>query len=97
MDTHEDLPLFSWSPPCKVLAFPLARRTAKVRRVADVLRGKQGRARRLYWSQTIDALEAQMFRAGIDGNEVMTELHSFRDAVEAELARMLSRSTGGLV
>ncbi|UCI17021.1 DUF6074 family protein [Mesorhizobium sp. B2-1-8] len=81
----KQLSLLDWTPPCKVVAFPLAKRSGKVRRVAEVLSTKHGAAATNYWKQTIAAIAGQMQRAGIDHDAINSELRDFHDAVQREL------------
>ena len=79
------LDLLSWSPPRQVIAFPLAKRVGKVRRVADVLMAKNGQAAATYWRQTVTTLGEQLQRAGIDRKAIDEQLRAFHDAVQREL------------
>jgi hypothetical protein len=81
------LDLLDWKPPCQVIAFPLAKRIGKVRRVADILAEKHGAAAKSYWKQTILTMAGQMQRAGVDQDAIGRELRSFHDAVQQELCR----------
>ncbi|MER8628500.1 DUF6074 family protein [Mesorhizobium opportunistum] len=74
-------------PICTVLVFPLARRTEKVRRVAELLERKHGREAEVYWSNTVRGLFDQLDRAGIGPVEIGREVAAFQDAVQAELRR----------
>ncbi|WP_165778362.1 DUF6074 family protein [Mesorhizobium wenxiniae] len=40
----KQLELLDWNPPCLVIAFPMAKRVGKVRRVAEVRSVKRGAA-----------------------------------------------------
>ena len=83
----KQLDLLNWTPPCQVVAFPLAKRMGKVRRVADILVEKRGAAATSYWKQTISTIASQMQRAGLDRDVINEELRSFHDAVQRELWR----------
>ncbi|RWN47351.1 MAG: hypothetical protein EOS03_13460 [Mesorhizobium sp.] len=74
-------------PACTVLVFPLARRTEKVRRVAELLERKHGREAEVYWSNTVRGLFDQLDRAGIDRDDIRREVDAFQVAVQAELRR----------
>lgn len=82
------LDLLAWTPPRQVIAFPLARRVGKVRRVAEVLSTKRGGAAVHYWRTTIGTMAGQMERAGIDPDVIRLELRAFHDAVQTELCRL---------
>lgn len=86
-----DLPLFAWTPPSKVLVFPLQRRVGRVRHVASKLLDKQGELANTYWRQIVTSLTSQMERAGISEAEIDRELKSFFDAVQSEMARLTYR------
>jgi hypothetical protein len=73
--------------PCKLIVFPLRKRVSRVRRVAEVLLRKNGKAADSYWRQVSVALDAQMMRAGIGLDERRRELAAFHQAVQAELQR----------
>jgi hypothetical protein len=88
------LSLLDWTPPQKVIAFPLSRRAAKIRTTANILMSKHGKAAEAYWRQVVKGLDAQLERAGISPAERMTELRAFFDAVQAELTRMAYASHG---
>jgi hypothetical protein len=49
-----DLP--DWTPPCRIIAFPMAKRVGKVRRVAEVLSAKRGAAATNCWKQMVTTL-----------------------------------------
>lgn len=85
------LDLLTWTPPRKVIAFPMAKRIGKVRHTAEILASKQSDAARAYWRQVCGALSAQMDRAGIPADERDVELRAFFDAVQAELNRLAYR------
>jgi hypothetical protein len=87
----DDLPLFRWTPPCRVMAFPLDKRIGRVRSVAEKLVGKRGHTADAYWRQTVKALAGQMERAGIPKAEIDIELRAFFDAVQAEMIRLTYR------
>lgn len=83
----KQLDLLSWTPPRQVIPFPCEKRIGKVRRVAEVLEGKHGKAADAYWRQTVDALVGPMERAGIPTETIRAEVRAFHDAVQRELVR----------
>ncbi|WP_342643910.1 DUF6074 family protein [Rhodoligotrophos ferricapiens] len=92
------LPLLDWTPPSRVLVFPLARRTSKVRHVAEMLSRRQGDDADLYWRQVISAARKSLERLGIHTHAIGGELMAFRNAVQRELIRLSNcggRSGGG--
>ncbi|QGA57247.1 DUF6074 family protein [Brucella sp. 2280] len=93
-----DLPLFAWTPPCKVLVFPLESRIGKVRRTASMLYRKHGEDAELYWKQVIAANRKHLERIGLSEKEVWTEIAAFSQAVQSELVRISLewKDTGGV-
>lgn len=84
----DDLPLFAWRPPRKVILFPLSSRAGKVRDVARKLsRQKTDKAATHYRKQVTDALIANLDRTGTPEAEQDEQLGAFWSAVEAEMAR----------
>ncbi len=82
-----DLPLFSWSPACTVILFPLTKRIGKVRHTAGILAQKRGDDATLYWKQVVAANRKHLSRIGLDEASIETELRSFHDAVQGEMVR----------
>lgn len=80
--------LLNWTPPRKVLAFPLAKRIGRIRSVAEKLSRKHGFMAETYWKQTVSTLRGQMERVGIPDDEIEAELRSFFFAVQEEMTRM---------
>jgi hypothetical protein len=91
----KQLDLLSWAPPCRIHAFPLARRMTKVRAVAENLHRKHGRAADIYWRQTVSTLAGQLSRAGVPASEVSETLRGFFDAVQREMTIQDYRKLGG--
>lgn len=85
---HDDLPLFAWRPPCRVVVFPMIHRVGKVRRTARILAGKHGDDAHLYWKQVVSSLRKQLHRIDLSDAEVERQVQSFFDAVQAEMNRM---------
>ncbi len=83
----KQLDLLCWTPPRTVIAFPLAKRAGKVRRVAEVLLTKRGQAADTYWRQTVSTISVQMERAGLEPDVISAELRSFHDEVQREMCR----------
>lgn len=81
----KQLNLLDWNSPCMVIAFPMAKRVGKIRRVAEMLSAKRGAAATNYWKQTVATLGGQMQRAGFDRDTINRELRDFYDAVQREL------------
>lgn len=86
--THDDLPLFNWTPPVQVIPFPLAANVGKVRRVAEVLDNKHGKAADAYWRRTVQPMADRLTKAGVSQAEVDRQIVQFTDAVQQELNRL---------
>ncbi|MDF3216277.1 MULTISPECIES: DUF6074 family protein [Mesorhizobium] len=81
----KQLDLLDWNPPCMLIAFPMAKRIGKIRRVAEVLSARRGAAATNYWKQMVATMGGQMQRAGFDRDTINRELREFHDAVQREL------------
>src|SRR4051812_13024133 len=73
--------------PALVIPFPTIRRTGKIRRTAEILTRRHGRAAESYWRQVISGMAGQMEAAGLHEVVIGAEIESFRHAVQAELRR----------
>ncbi|TKT78401.1 DUF6074 family protein [Aquamicrobium sp. LC103] len=94
---RDDMPLFRWQPPVKVILFPLTKRIGKVRHTAQKLLGKQGDDADLYWKQVMSANRKHLERIGLSDDEIDDQLREFFDAVQGELRRLTycGQGTGG--
>ncbi|WP_332304685.1 DUF6074 family protein [Rhizobium sp. GR12] len=90
-----ELPLFSWRPPCKVIAFPLNNRVGKVRKTASILSKKHGEDADLYWKQIVAGNRKHLLRIGLSEAAIDAELLSFHQAVHAEMVRQAYRGSTG--
>jgi len=96
--SHADLPLFRWTPPVKVIMFPMVKRVGRIRDVAEkMLEKPTDRATAFYRNQVTDAMIRQMDKAGISEAEQDEELGAFWQAVDGEMIRLTysGRGTGG--
>lgn len=84
---HDDLPLFRWQPPVKVLVFPLINRVGKVRKTAAILSRKHGEDASVYWKQVTSANRKHLARIGMDEESICEQLRSFHDAVQSEMVK----------
>lgn len=94
----DDLPLLAWTPPCKVILFPLVNRVGKVRHTAQLLSSKHGEDAVLYWKQVVAANRKHLARIGLDEAGIEAELRSFHEAVHSEMVRQAyygGRGNGG--
>lgn len=86
----KQLNLFDWVPPSPtptILAFPQDRRKGDIRRVADSIQKKKGRAAERLWQHQVDQIRRQMTRAGFSTDEIDSAVSSFHCAVQSELDR----------
>jgi hypothetical protein len=86
-----DLPLFRWTPPVKVILFPLDKRRGKVRHTAKILASKHGDEAELYGKQVLAGIRKHFDRVGVSKEEADRELRTFFDAVQAELLSITCR------
>jgi hypothetical protein len=85
--------LFDWSPPCKMIVFPMAKRAGRIRSTAEKMLAKPtDRAAASYRDQVTDGLLRQMDRAGIPIGEQDEQLGAFWTAVQAEIIRLTYRN-----
>lgn len=93
----DQMDLLPCKPPCEVIAFPPARRVDRVRRVAEKLLRKHGRAADVYWKQTVTRTRNELNGVGASASAVEFELRAFFDAVQAEMVRQTcdERRPGG--
>lgn len=94
----DGLPLFAWSPPCRIIVFPLTKRVGRIRTVAEKMLDKPtDRAAAFYRNQVTDALLKSLERAGIPEAEQDEQLGAFWQAVQAEMIRLnyAGHRTGG--
>ncbi|WP_430981663.1 DUF6074 family protein [Mesorhizobium ciceri] len=80
--------------PCVVICFPMRRRVGKIRRTAELLLDRRGRAADHYWRQTVAGVVGQLTRAGLTEAAIRTEVQTFSDAVQEELRRAARRNEG---
>ena len=70
----DQLDLFRLVTPATVAVFPLAKRVAKVRRVAETLAGKDDQSATTYWRQTVTRTAAQLERIALPPKAIQLEL-----------------------
>lgn len=96
-----DLPLFAWQPPPKLIVFPLTARIGKVRHMAVKMPATTtDRHAEYYRKQVTEALLQQLDRFGIPEAEQDEQLGAFWCEVRGEVgrqsyARMHSSDPGG--
>jgi hypothetical protein len=76
------------------MVFPMANRVGRIRSTAEKMLAKPtDRAAASYRDQVTDAMIRQMDRAGIDEATQDEQLGAFWSAVQAEITRLVYRST----
>lgn len=81
--------LFDWTPPCRIILFPLAKRVGRIRDVAIKMLDKPtDKAATSYREQVTDAMLRALDRAGIPEIEQDKQLGAFWEAVQAEIIRL---------
>ncbi|RWB98873.1 MAG: hypothetical protein EOQ56_19250 [Mesorhizobium sp.] len=76
-----------------VICFPMRRRLGKIRRTAELLSARRGRAADHYWRQAVAGIVGHLTRAGLSEVAIRQEVQAFSDAVQKELQRAF-RSNG---
>ncbi|MGP2493522.1 DUF6074 family protein [Mesorhizobium sp. PUT5] len=90
--------LFDWTPPCRMIVFPMSRRVGRIRDVAVKMLDKPtDRAATFYRDQVTDGILKQMVKARISEAEQDEQLGAFWQAVQAEMIRLTycGHGTGG--
>ncbi|MET3646138.1 DUF6074 family protein [Phyllobacterium ifriqiyense] len=89
--------LFDWTPPCRVVPFPLQRRVGKIREVAARSVNKSPSCRERYFDQVAGGLFAALARIEVPETAQDEAVGAFFTAVEQELQRMslLGKAGGG--
>lgn len=93
---HSDLPLFAWTPPRKLIVFPMMKRVGRIRDVAAKMADKQTqRHADYYFTQVTDALVKQLSRLGLSAAEIDEQVGAFWVAVDREITRLVYQRSGG--
>lgn len=95
---HDDLPLFAWQPPRKVIVFPMTKRIGRIRSTAAKMLDKPtDRAAQSYRNQVTASLIKSFDNAGIPEAEQDEQLCAFWEAVQGEMIRQsyAGRGHGG--
>lgn len=78
--------------PCRLIPFPLAARTGKVRKAAQTLEARvTDEGKSAFWNRTVRALRDELARRGCNLPEIERQVADFHDAVSAELTRQAHR------
>ncbi|MBB3913873.1 DUF6074 family protein [Rhizobium fabae] len=90
-----DLPLFAWQPPCKLIIFPMEARIGKIRDVAlKMLDKTTDRHADWYRKQVTEALLLHLEKIGLPEDEQDEQLGAFWTKVEQEIVRMAYGRSG---
>ena len=81
--------------PCRVVAFPLARRIGRIREVVRKLNGKSRAAGAFYERQVTEGLLTHLDRLGVDEAEQDRQIDSFWVQVNVEVAALVCRNEPG--
>lgn len=87
MSAHSNTVVGCSSSPADILAFPLARRRALIRRQAAWFVEQGGRAAELNLSTQLQRQRDVLVRKGIDPLVIATEILELEAAIRAEVAR----------
>ena len=92
---HNDLPLFAWQPPVKLIAFPLVNRVGRIREVAVKMMDKTTeRHAESYRNQVTEGLIRQLEKIGLAEMEVDEQLGAFWEQVRLEMIRLAYHGYG---
>lgn len=94
-DDEIDPPLSRWTPPRKVIAFPLTMRVGKIRHVATKMLDKHTEKHALWYkNQVSESLVAHLSELGVDPYEQNRQLTEFWVMVQIEMDRRQYLSGG---
>jgi hypothetical protein len=89
----EDLPLFRWRPPVKVVPFPAGRRVGFIRKnAAQAARYRRPEASANYIDAQVSAALSRLAKAGVDPDVAAADAAALERALWAEFARITARS-----
>ena len=95
------LDLFAWGElarpdkSAEVLAFPLARRSALVRKTANALLVINGKRTDAYWRKVVASLRKEMATSGVSDEQAEIQLRAFYQSVEARMRARFQRDPSG--
>lgn len=94
IDRHENLPLFQWTPACRLITFPPGKQVGIIRQVAAKWLG-QGSSKQAdaYAIQVDDEIQERFSLLGILPGERKRLSEEFWNAVRAEIARQRPSSS----
>ncbi|OQP84202.1 hypothetical protein BTR14_20585 [Rhizobium rhizosphaerae] len=85
----DDLPLFQWRPPIKIIPFPSRHRIGHAGKVARQLaKARTNREADAILSKALEAHCRQMTRAGIAATDIEKERHGFKVAIRIECEKI---------
>lgn len=79
---REDLPLFAWTPPVRMIPFPATARTGHALRIArQIAKGRTDNEASWALERACDSFVNQMVKAGFSEIETQRQLRDFRRAI----------------
>lgn len=92
----DDLPLFAWKPPVKILLFPMACRVGRIRDVAAKLVAKTTDHHASYYREQVStAIRNQLSALGVPNHDQEQQLCDFWEKVHAETVRLAYQGSNG--
>lgn len=84
---RDDLPLFAWTPPVRLIAFPATARVGHALHVArQMAKARTQREAARAYNRACDGFTAQMHKAGFSEFETRRQLRDFRRAIAQQCA-----------
>lgn len=83
--SHDDLPLFAWTPPRKIIPFPARLRTGHARKVAVQLsKARTNREADHVLSRAVETFCRHLAAADVPAAEIESERLAYLKAIDAE-------------
>ncbi|KRB13947.1 hypothetical protein ASD99_14855 [Mesorhizobium sp. Root695] len=96
IDRYKNLPLFEWTPTCRLITFPPGKQLGKIRETAQRWLGhRSSKQADAYAIQVDDDLQDRFSQLGILPIERQRLSEEFWNAVRAEIARQRPSSRPG--
>jgi hypothetical protein len=90
----DQLDLLTWKTPARVVPFPLAANIGRVRRCAEILERKQGKAADAYWRRVVEPMADRLAKIGLPVQVIQRELDESSDAVQSEMRKRAWQGRG---
>lgn len=88
----DDLPLFAWVPPPKVVLFPSTRRRSFIVKNAAHAAGMKPAGAANWIGHLVDKHRARLARLGVAHDVAEADATALETALRVEMARIISRS-----